>query len=117
MDPTILTLEQFNQVRPFVAMTEDTTSPIKAKQISKDGSKAPSTTEELEEVEAGLQRRKSKQPLNIPVGGVALEVALLQQISPEKSKFLHTLSLLLFLAFSFCNFLPFSFWFCRSEPY
>ena len=54
MDPSTLTVEQVNGVKPFVPMTEEMTSYTKAKQTSKDEFEAPLTTEEVEAVEIKL---------------------------------------------------------------
>ena len=71
MDPTIFTLEELNQIRPFMALIEDTTS-TSAIQTSKGGFAIPPTIEEVkEEEDGGLQRRRSKQP----AGGAPLDVA------------------------------------------
>ena len=60
MDPAILTLDMLNQVRPFVALTEGSSSTATT-QTSKGGLVAPQAIEEVEDEEdGGLQQRKSK---------------------------------------------------------
>ena len=52
MDPAILTLDMLNQVRPFVALTEGSSS-VATAQTSKSGPTVPLSTEEVEEEEDG----------------------------------------------------------------
>ena len=74
MDPMILTLEELNRVRPFVALEEQTTLTA-AIQTSKGGSAVPPIIEEMaEEEEVGLQRMRSKQP----AGGAPLNIVPLR---------------------------------------
>ena len=55
MDPAILTLDMLNQVRPFMVLSEGSSSVVAA-QSSKGEPIAPSTTEEAEEEgDGGLQ--------------------------------------------------------------
>ena len=69
MDLAILTVSQLNQVRPFVVLTEETSSTA-ATQTLKDGSAVPLTTEEVGDDDKGLQRRRSKQPMKESTEGV-----------------------------------------------
>ena len=87
MDPAILTLNMLDQVRPFVVLTEGTSS-VAATQTSKGETiTAPTNAEEVEEEEdVGLQRRKSKQPRSEPDKGAPLNI-------PPSAKFLFYLPL------------------------
>ena len=79
MDPGILTVSELNLVRPFVVLTTGTSSTA-VTQTSKDGSAAPPTTEEVGEEDEGLQRRRSKQPVNESTGEVPLNIPPIRQI-------------------------------------
>ena len=75
-----------------MVFTEGTSS-IATTHTSKDGFAAPATTEEVEEEDGGLQRRRFKQPAIESTREVPLSIPPICQIlfMPPSSKFLRTL--------------------------